>query len=58
VLPFSGIAANTQLTVDVSNLFDKDPPFYYDAGNNYYGFDPTVASPLGRIVSIGIRKKF
>ncbi|RZF59216.1 hypothetical protein EWE75_22890 [Sphingomonas populi] len=58
VLPFSGIAANTQLTVDVSNLFDKDPPFYYDAGNNYYGFDPTVASPLGRIVSVGIRKKF
>jgi iron complex outermembrane recepter protein len=57
-LPLSGIASDTQLTIDVSNLFDKKPPFFYDAGNNYYGFDPTVASPLGRVVSLGIRKKF
>ncbi|UAK23119.1 TonB-dependent receptor plug domain-containing protein [Sphingomonas nostoxanthinifaciens] len=57
-LPLSGIGDNTQLTVDVTNLFDKKPPYYYDAGNNYYGFDPTTASALGRVVSIGIRKKF
>ena len=57
-LPFEGIAAGTQLTVDVSNLFDKDPPFYYDAGNGAFGFDPNNSSPLGRVVTVGLRKTF
>jgi iron complex outermembrane receptor protein len=57
-LPLSGFADNTQLTVDVNNLFDKNPPYFYDAGNGAYGYDPTTASALGRVVSIGIRKKF
>ena len=57
-LPFSGLASGTQVTVDVTNLFDKNPPYFYDAGNGAYGFDPTVASPLGRIVTVGLRKTF
>jgi len=57
-LPIVGFGGATQLTVDVSNLFDRDPPYFYDAANNAYGFDPTVASPLGRVVTLGLRKTF
>lgn len=57
-LPLSGIAADTQVTIDVNNLFDQNPPFYYDAGSSYYGFDPNNASAIGRVVAVGIRKKF
>lgn len=57
-LPFGGIASNTQLTVDVSNLLDRDPPFFYDPSNQAYGFDPANASALGRVVSVGLRAKF
>ncbi|WBO21950.1 TonB-dependent receptor domain-containing protein [Sphingomonas abietis] len=57
-LPLAGFARDTQLTVDVNNLFDKNPPYFYDAGNGAYGYDPTTASALGRVVSVGIRKKF
>ncbi|MCI4591755.1 TonB-dependent receptor [Sphingobium sp. BYY-5] len=57
-LPLTGVLHDTQLTLDVSNLFDKDPPYFYDAGNGRYGYDSSVASPLGRVVQIGLRKKF
>jgi iron complex outermembrane receptor protein len=58
VLPFEGFMRDTQLTVDVSNLFDKKPPYFYDAGSQAYGYDPSTASALGRVVQIGLRKKF
>jgi iron complex outermembrane receptor protein len=57
-LPFGGLASKTQLTVDVNNLFDRDPPFFYDPSTQSYGYDSSAASPLGRVVSVGLRAAF
>jgi iron complex outermembrane recepter protein len=45
-----------QLTVSASitNLTDEGPPF----ARNELSYDPTTASPIGRAIEIGIRKKF
>jgi iron complex outermembrane receptor protein len=42
------------LALDVSNLFDVDPPFVNipESPNGGGGFDPTVSNPIGRIISI------
>ena len=42
------------LYVQVSNLFDKYPPFE----NTAQGFDNFVGSVLGRVVNVGVRLKF
>ena len=49
-----GRLGDSQLYVDVSNLFDKDPPFFNGASgyNNYAG------NPIGRVVSLGVRSRF
>jgi iron complex outermembrane recepter protein len=48
------------LTVHVDNLFDKDPPYVNIpiSPNGGGGFDPNVASAIGRLVSLQIAKKF
>jgi iron complex outermembrane receptor protein len=38
----------------VTNVFDKDPPF----SRLELGYDPTTASPIGRAIEVGVRKKF
>lgn len=57
VLP---LAKQFRLGVTVQNLFDKDPPFADIAptNNGGGGFDPTNASPVGRVVSVSLRSKF
>ncbi|WP_222926923.1 TonB-dependent receptor domain-containing protein [Sphingomonas gilva] len=47
----SGVLKNATIAIDISNLFDVDPPFADLIG----GFDPNVASALGRrvLVSLG-----
>jgi iron complex outermembrane receptor protein len=53
----SGLLSNVQLTVDANNLFDKRPPIFFTSGNNgIVGFDPVAASPIGRLISVGIHK--
>lgn len=43
----------------VQNLFDSDPPFVeYVSGPGLYGFDPSAASPLGRVVGLGVSLDF
>ena len=44
----------SKIILSVSNLFDKDPPFY----NAYFGYDAQGASPIGRRVQIVLDKKF
>jgi iron complex outermembrane receptor protein len=62
--PNSGWASGLQVYVDVQNLFDKAPPFYNTGGNPAAGgtvasgFDIFTANPIGRLTSIGLRKKF
>ncbi|HEX8712513.1 MAG TPA: TonB-dependent receptor, partial [Terracidiphilus sp.] len=44
---------STEVSITVQNLFDTAPPFY----NSPTGFDQSVASPIGRLVQLGVRVK-
>ena len=50
----TGLLGNSEVYVDVENLLDRDPPFY----NGSSGYDSFGASPLGRVISLGLRAKF
>jgi iron complex outermembrane recepter protein len=51
---------NLSVTAHVDNLFDRDPPYVNIpiSPNGGGGFDPNNASPIGRLVSLQIGKKF
>ncbi len=49
-----GFASGTQVYVDVQNIADKKPPFY----NTAIGYDIYSGNPIGRVVSVGVRKNF
>jgi hypothetical protein len=51
LFPFSG---GTQIYVTGNDLFNQGPPPY----NNASGYDSSDASPLGRLVMFGLRKKW
>lgn len=44
----------TTLTAQVQNLFDEDPSF----ASSQYNYDYTLANPLGRVIGVGVRKRF
>lgn len=45
------------VTVDVENLFDKDPPFVNNDKASI-GYDPEMASPRGRVTGLTLRKSW
>ncbi len=45
-------AGGTSLTLNVQNLFDRDPPFIENRLGT--GFDPINATPLGRFASLSV----
>jgi len=49
-----GALSGVQVFLDGSNILDKDPPFY----NAGLGFDGFNASPLGRMMTVGLSKKW
>jgi iron complex outermembrane receptor protein len=49
----TGILGEDQVSLNIRNLFDKDPPFY----NSINGYDNWVANPFGRVVEIGLKAK-
>ncbi len=51
---------DTTVALGVVNLFNRAPPFVNIAQstNGGGGFDPTLVSPVGRIVSVSLDKKF
>jgi iron complex outermembrane receptor protein len=51
---FKTLLKGLTLQARVSNVFDKDPPFY-DAANGYF---PALASPFGRTIDLTLRAKF
>ncbi len=52
---FEGILpGNVRAFVDVTNLFDRAPPFI----NVATGYDNFVSNPIGRVVTFGLRTKF
>lgn len=56
-LPEAWLPSETSLTLNVTNLFDQDPPFYNAASfGGSAGF--TNGSTLGRVIQVGIRTKF
>lgn len=48
----------TRLDLTVSNLFDKDPPFYGAAGNANRPWGYANGGTLGRTVAVGLTAKF
>jgi len=52
-----GFLRDLDLSVSVQNLFDRNPPFYVNSALTY-GYDAEQANPLGRVVSLSIRKKW
>lgn len=58
--PALGWFSGTQVALNVTNLFDRDPPFVNIAQspNGGGGFDPTVTSPVGRVVALTLSKKW
>lgn len=51
---------DTTVVLGVTNLFDRKPPFVNVAQSNNGGggFDPTMASPIGRLISVALDKRF
>ncbi len=55
---------NTEVFLDALNLLDEEPPQYNAfaiGGNNGVGvaaYDPINASPLGRVLTVGVRARF
>jgi len=49
-----GPLGESQVYIDVNNLFNEAPPFF----NNGNGYDPFGANPLGRVMSVGIRARW
>lgn len=44
---------DSQVYVDVRNLFNTDPPYF----NSSTGYDPFAGNPLDRVISVGFRMK-
>jgi iron complex outermembrane receptor protein len=49
-----GALSGLSLGLDITNLFDRDPPFVNIQG----GWDPGQANAVGRLISFSIAKKF
>nr|WP_246623846.1 TonB-dependent receptor [Sphingomonas colocasiae] len=54
------ILGGLTVSLSIQNLFDSDPPFVVDLGNSAQslGYDPTNANPLGRMISVSLRKSW
>lgn len=53
-LPDAGVLAKAEINLDISNLTDKKPPFF----NSAQGYDGFGGNPIGRVVTIGLSKKW
>jgi len=49
-----GLGKGLRLSVNVNNALDKDPPF----SNSGFGYDPQMASAIGRTVVLSLNKTF
>lgn len=49
---------DTKLTLGALNLFDKNPPVSYGAGNNSTGYPGFLYDSVGRYVYVSLSKKF
>jgi iron complex outermembrane receptor protein len=49
-----GALANTEVDLDGSNILNKAPPFF----NTALGYDIFNANPIGRVITVGVSKKW
>ena len=56
----AGLFSNASFTLAATNLFDREPPALRLRGLNSFdlGFDPANASPLGRLVTFDVTKRW
>lgn len=58
----AGTETGVGINLSVQNLFDEDPPFMGDGSGGALlapiGFDPVNANPLGRLIILGVSKKW
>jgi iron complex outermembrane receptor protein len=50
----SGMLEGDEVSLTGRNIFDKEPPFY----NSLVGYDTYVASPLGRLITVGFTARW
>jgi len=50
----AGALANAEIDLDAVNLFNRAPPFF----NTALGYDVFNANPIGRLVTLGVTKKW
>lgn len=62
---YGSVLSGSMVSLTIQNLFDSDPPFVATSGISGtpglvlpVGFDPVNANPLGRFVTVSIRKQF
>jgi iron complex outermembrane receptor protein len=53
-VPGDGLTKDLQVFADINNVFDKDPPFY----NSNNGYDTFSGNPIGRLTTVGVRKRW
>ena len=54
-----GPLAGFRLTLSATNLFDRDPPYVQDRTlTSALGYDPSNASPIGRMIAFGVTKSW
>jgi len=51
---FKNLLKKSQVFIDATNLFDKDPAFF----NSANGYDQFTGNPIGRVVTVGLRAAF
>lgn len=52
-----GLLTGVRLSLSVSNIFDRDPPFIaLKTVNSTIGYDPDNASPVGRLIALQVVK--
>jgi iron complex outermembrane receptor protein len=56
----SPVTKDLSVTFHINNVFDQYPPYVNIpiGANGGGGFDPGAASPVGRLISLALRKKF
>ena len=56
----AGLLNGVTLSLDITNLFDANPPFVNiaESQNGGGGWDPVNANPIGRVVAFAIDKKW
>lgn len=49
-----GYLGNEQISLNIKNMFDKQPP--YDSST--FGYNSVIASPVGRLITVGLTSRF